>query len=109
MSVVTTVVVIGQEADDDTYMQAFNFKYRDVAWANRMHMGELDACAEYIGGSKCAESDIYVGAFNLFDHYGWLDHLETIKWSYPEHLVVIITSSDLDFTEVWKPTTNRTQ
>lgn len=103
MSVVTTVVVIGQEATDDTYKQAFNFKYRDVSWADHMNMGELDPCAKWIGGSKCAESDIYVGAFNYFDHFGFLEHLETIKWSYPEHVVVIITSSDLDFTEVWRP------
>jgi hypothetical protein len=50
----------------------------------------------WYGGSKMLECEIFIGAFNHLYFEGFMEHLKSVKWEYPEILQVIIKGDDDD-------------
>ena len=97
MSVVTTVIISGYLTDDERKYVS-DFEHR----GERLPFTRLDPCGA--AGGKCAEVDLRWGAHNYFDHEAFLDHLDAKQdWYEVSEIVVIVSSSDIGFTTVWRP------
>lgn len=101
MSWVTTAILV-VSSDDEPTNEAFAFTGHSAQ--SPMVMARLDGCDEaHVGGTKCAECDIYIGAFNYFDHDGWFAHLATLTWVWPHEVIAVVHGSDGEFVATWTP------
>lgn len=98
MSVVTTVVIVHN--DRPTLGGSLKEKLAKVnlCTLGGLEFKELDHCKD-VGGYKCAEVDIWTGAFNHFDHEGFLAFLGSHPWRYPDEVAVTVHCED--FTYAW--------
>lgn len=115
MSIVTTVIVIlSWDPDGETLKAISEFKGNSLGiplefgvnvceGPENLNDPQWKGVDRYIGGYKMAECDIYIGAWNHFDHEGFLAHLKTVPWPSPEDSCVVIQSCDLEFVEVFRP------
>ena len=101
MSVVTTVVILG-DLDDDVLEAIESFAWQGGRTA---HFGvKIPYDSKYVGGGKCLESDVRIAAFNHFPWQEFLKHLEGINFGYDTEKVVVSWSSyDLDGSGSWQP------
>lgn len=54
----------------------------------------------WYGGSKMLECEVYIAAFNYMDVEGWIAHLRSLPWRYPEDVQLFLKEQDDDvFTE----------
>lgn len=74
VSVVTTVVVMSQYLTEDETKYLTKFRW-DEGPARVCSFKSADSC-EHFGGSKCAEADVLLGAFNFFDVNGFIAYLK---------------------------------
>lgn len=103
MSVVTTVIVVCSYDPHDETIKAIS-EFTGNSQGIPLQFGKpIDHCGPHVGGYKCAETDVVIGAWNHFDTEGFLKHLETVPWASPEDSCVVIQSSDLEFVKVFQP------
>jgi len=58
--------------------------------------------ANFWGGSKFPEVDVWAGAINYMDLQATLDHLASIPWKEPENVQVFIQGQDEDRFSVYE-------
>lgn len=111
MSVVATVIVILSYDPDGKTLKAIS-EFTGNRGGVPLRFGE-NVCEpvgdwatidRFIGGTKMAECDIFIGAWNYLDLDGFLAHLATVPWASPEDSCVVIQSCDQEFLKVFKPT-----
>ena len=96
MSLVTSVVVFCQE--DIEKVKAFEWQRRS-GLVDRTDLAEVSKDA---GGSKVFHGRLYAGGFNFFPAWDFIEHLESVEWTFPDEVVVTIQQEDCPVT-VWTP------
>lgn len=93
MSYVTNVLLhIGTLEDEEARMAEVN------RFLEARHGGlvSLQSSGDWYGGTKGFEASLWVGAFNYLDREGFLRHLLTVAWEYPDEVQVIWCGQDDD-------------
>lgn len=116
MSVVTTVIVVLSWDPEGKTLQAIS-EFTGTSQNKPLTFGQnvtrppegsdnWAAADRFTGGYKVAECDIYIGAFNHFDHDAFLEHLKTVPWNSvaTEDSCVIVQSCDQGRCDVYRPT-----
>jgi hypothetical protein len=61
----------------------------------------IDCCSESIGGDKCLEAKIAIGAFNGFMIDEFIEHIGKIEWDDPQALQILIKEQhDYEFKSI---------
>ena len=102
MSIVTTVIlVMGYDYQGKHLAKVHEFSSTSIGLPiSDSAMKQLDHCDDF-GGYKCAEVDVYTGAYNHFDVEGFIKHLDSIEWS-THAAVTIYTSSPVNHMWTWR-------
>ncbi len=101
MSTVTNVILV---IDPDESQAVINSALTDGLDDLGLRLLDLPG---NVGGNREAECDIYMAAWKNFDGLAgpddWFEHLATLAWIYPNRVVAICHSGDLDYTRTWRP------
>ncbi|MEQ1733637.1 MAG: hypothetical protein ABL940_08190 [Bacteroidia bacterium] len=93
MSNVTNLIltISTLENEIEKMQQVNSFEYRGL----QMNLISVDynknnaIGTRWYGGTKFLEAGIYIGAFNHFPLYEFIEHLKKIKWEYPKTVQII--------------------
>ena len=104
MSVVTNVMLSFSIGEED-YEAGDGWGHPIVDEINKLlvndHHGKLVNVARFAGGEKHMETDVYMGAFNIFDTKQFITYVNMMNWTEPEHVQVFVQEQEeYSFTEM---------
>ncbi len=75
MSIVTNIMICGHDVDE--HIDEVN---KWLTEHGHYPIGYIDPCNEVVGGEKCLEIRILIGAFNHLELDDFISHLNSIDW-----------------------------
>ena len=75
MSIVTNILIVGGDVDE--HIDEVN---KWLSEHDHYPIGLIDPCNDVVGGEKCLEIRILIGAFNHLDLDDFVSHLCSIDW-----------------------------
>ena len=77
MSIVTNIMICGRGVDE--HIDEIN---KWLEENDHFPIGYIDPCNNVVGGEKCLEMRILIGAFNHFDLDDFVSYLKSIYWNW---------------------------
>jgi len=105
MSVVTNVLVSYDilEGENPSNLAEFREWFEPIGGIRAIAGGDRDWSnpASWWGGTKNPECELWGGAYNHLDHSGFWNHLNRLRWSYPQSVQVFVKDQDDPRFQVW--------
>ncbi len=101
MSSVTNVILCWQGDGDGMIDRVNEWMNQDEIVSQGEGLITLDPCSSYIGGTKCFEGKIAIGAFNYLDKRLLIRHVARIDWKYPDTVQMMMKAQNEDVFTVY--------